>query len=79
MVPSQTRNLGVAVSALIAATYDDVDYTIEADCNGLIGGQQARDYDAVAVKHGFRNRHHLIAAVAKRTSSRWVHFNIPLC
>ncbi len=77
--PSMTRSLGRAASALLRATYPDVDYTIEPDCNGLIGGAQARAYDRVAQIYGFRNRHHLIAAIARRTSDRWVHFHLHLC
>lgn len=79
MRPSQTKNLGAAVSDLLRHTVLDLDYEIEADCNGLIGGWQAREYDRIAQAHGFRNRHHLIAAVERRTSPRWVHFHLQLC
>lgn len=75
--PSKTTSLGAAASALVAATFDQMDYTVEADCNGLIGGAQARAYDAVARRFGFANRHHLVAAIARRTSDRWVTFHLP--
>jgi hypothetical protein len=78
MRPAMTKQLGKAASALLRTTFDDSDYRVETDCNGLIGGAQARAYDRVAQIYGFRNRHHLIAAIARRTSDRWVTFHIPM-
>ena len=74
-----SRNLGAAVSELIRNTIPDFEYDIEADCNGLIGGYQARLYDDVARRYGFADRHALLDEVARRTSDRWVHFHIQLC
>ena len=73
----QKDKLGEAVSALLRATYGEVDYHIEEDCNPAIHRSQMRDFDRVAQRYGFRNLRHLSDEVARRTSSRWVWFNLP--
>ena len=72
------RQLGKAVSALIAATFDDSDYLMESECNGFIYSHQLREWDKVAQAFGFRDRHHLIREVERRTSERWVYFRLPI-
>ena len=69
--------LGAAATAILAATFDDSDYKIEADCNKLISRAQQREYDRVATNFGFKNFEQLLAEIEARTSSRWVYFRFP--
>lgn len=47
-----------------------------SECHGLIGASQDRELERWAKRNGFASVERFLAAVAQRTSARWVFCNL---
>ena len=70
--------LGKAVTAVLDATYPDVDYCIEPELNGVIFQAQLDAWDRAAQRYGFRDMNALRDEVEARTSYKWVFTHLPI-